>query len=71
MHCTVPKSHKTHTASVQYNCGVTDPRWVRDLTLTMRVEMAFTLSSMRLLPYRLEGESVVRAVKHSMRIMIT
>ena len=65
------ESHKTHTAGVEYNCGVTDPSQARDLTLMMRVQRASVQPSVRLLFHRLEGESVVCAVKHSVRIITT
>ena len=72
LHCaTCIESHKTHTAGVEYNCGVTDLRWVRNLTLMMRAEIASVQPSVRLLWYRLEGESVVCAVKQSVRIITT
>ena len=72
LHCaTCIESHKTHTAGVECNCGVTDQRSVRDLTLMMRVQRASVQPSVRLLPNRLEGESVVCAVKHSVRIITT
>ena len=72
LHCaTCIESHKTHTAGVEYNCGVTDQRLVRDLTLMMRVESASVQPSVRLFSHRLEGESVVCAVKHSVRIITT
>ena len=72
LHCaTCIESHKTHTAGVEYNCGVTDQSWVRDLTLMMRVEIASVEVSVIPLYCRLEGESVVCAVKHSVRIITT
>ena len=68
------ESHKTHTAGIEYNFeggGGADQRVVRDLTLMMRVEIASLQPSVSLLSHRLEGESVVCAVKHSVRIITT
>ena len=72
LHCAkCIESHKTHTAGVEYNCEGTDLRVVRDLTLMMRVEIASVEVSVIPLYPRLEGESVVCAVKHSVRIITT